>query len=261
MEKILAISEMTFKKAKEPAFSLLFIIAAAVGYCVSEMEVLSFQKDDATLGTILSLEKGTPLLAGFTMILLMTLLVAIFSGATDIPRDIESRMIMIILSKPIKRGEYLLGKYIGIVVTCLTFFILAFIVAVIAHLFKAGEFYGFTLMIRQLFLIFAIFPFVAMTMMISTFLSDIGAMILTAVYLMFSVSLSAMSIFVDMLPKSLGVASYIHVIAYFFPNFFYFLNSFQLFGLVAISVIIYSISLTVLFLMIATLRLNNRDVI
>lgn len=261
MEKIFAISEMTLKKAKEPAFSLLFVIAGVVGYCTSEMEALSFQKDDATLATILSFDKGTPLLAGFTMILLMSLLVAIFSGATDIPRDIESRMIMLILAKPVKRGEYLLGKYIGIVVICLSFFIVASVVAIIAHLFKSGTFYGFGILFRQMYLISAIFPFVAMTMMISTFLNDIGAMILAAVYLMFSLSMSAMSIFVDMLPKSLGVASYVHVIAYFFPNFLYFFNSFQLIGLVPLAICIYSISLTVIFLMIADLRLNNRDVI
>jgi ABC-type transport system involved in multi-copper enzyme maturation permease subunit len=261
MEKIFAISEMTLKKAKEPAFSLLFVIAGVLGYCVSEMETLSFQKDDATLSAILSLDQGTPLLAGFTMILLMTLLVAIFSGATDIPRDIESRMIMLLLAKPVKRGEYLLGKYLGIMIICLSFFAVAFLTAVVAHLIKSGEFFGFSILIRQSFMVLAIFPFVAMTMMISTFLSDIGAMILTAVYLMFSVSMSAMSIFVDMLPKSLGVASYVHVIAYFFPNYFYYFNSFRLIGLVSISLIVYSCSLTVIFLMVASIRLNNRDLL
>lgn len=261
MEKIFAISEITLKKAKEPAFSLLFLIAAVLGYCVSEMEVLSFQRDDASLATILSMEHGTPLLASFTLILLMTLLVAVFSGATDIPRDIESRMIMLLLGKPIKRGEYLLGKYLGIVAICLLFFGVASVTAIFSHFIKSGQIFGFSVLFRQCFLILAIFPFIAMTMMISTFLSDIGAMIVTAVYLMFSISMSAMSIFVDMLPKSLGVASYVHVIAYFFPNYFYYFNSFRLLGLIPISLIIYSFSITVIFLMIAAIRLNNRDLL
>jgi len=261
MEKIFAISEMTLKKVKEPAFMLLFVIAVVIGYCVSEMEMLSFQNDNATISTILSLDQGTPLMSGFTLMLLMTLLVAIFSGATDIPRDIESRMIMIILAKPVNRGEYLLGKYVGIVVFCLIFFLLAFFTSIISHFIKTGNIYGIALLIRQLFLILAIFPFVAMTMMISTFLSDIGAMILTAVYLMFSVSMSAMSIFVDMLPRSLGVASYAHIIAYFFPNYFYYFNSFRLIGLIPLALIAYSCSLTVIFLMIASVRLNNRDLL
>lgn len=261
MEKIFAISEMTLKKAKEPAFSLLFLIAGVMGYCVSEMEVLTFQRDDASLATILSMDNGTPLLAGFTLILLMTLLIAIFSGATDIPRDIETRMIMLILAKPVKRGEYLLGKYLGIVLICLLFFVLASVTSIVTHFIKSGQFYGFSILIRQGFLVLAIFPFVAMTMMISTFMSDIGAMIVTAVYLLFSISMSAMSIFVDMLPRNLGVASYVHVIAYFFPNYFYYLNSFRLFGLIPLCLIVYSCSVTVIFLMIASIRLNNRDLL
>jgi ABC-type transport system involved in multi-copper enzyme maturation permease subunit len=261
MEAILAISEITFKKVKEPAYSLLFLVAAVIGYFVSGMEVLSFQDSDATISAIISLKHGTPLLSGFVIIFIMTMLIAIFSGATDIPRDIESRMIMLILVKPVNRGEYLLGKYIGIVVLCLGFFLLASTTAVIAHFITEGKFYGFSILCRQLYLVLGIFPFVAMTMMISTFLSDIGAMIVTAIYLMFSISMSAMSIFVDMLPKSLGVASYVHIMAYFFPNFFYFFNSFRLIGLVSFSLLLYSLALTALFLMIAVIRLNNRDVI
>lgn len=260
MEKILAVSEMTIKKAKEPAFSLLFIIAAVCGYFFSEMGSIALQ-DDTALNTIISVKEGAPLLAGFIMILLMTLLVAVFTGSTDIPRDIESRMIMIILSKPIRKGEYLMGKYLGILFICLSFFATASIVAVISHWFKAGEFYETKILIRQAYLVLAILPFVAMTMMISTLLSDIAAMIITAVYVMFSVSASTMSVFVDLLPQSLGVSFYVHVFAYFFPNFFYFLNSFEVFGLVALSLIFYSFSLTLLFLMLASIRLNSRDVI
>ncbi|MBN1864146.1 MAG: ABC transporter permease subunit [Victivallales bacterium] len=261
MEKVLAVSEITLKRVKEPAFNVLFIIAAVFGYCVSEMEALSIHGEDATIGVILASDSGTPLLTGFVMIILMTMLIAVFSGATDIPRDVESRMVMFILSKPISRGEYVLGKYIGVVSTCLLFFILACISTVLAHLIKAGELYSLTVLVRQSYLLIAILPFVAMTMMISTFLSDISAMIVAAVYIMFALSMSAMSIFVDMLPKSLGVASYVHVIAYFFPNYFYFFNSFKIFGVVVLSLLVYALSLTVIFLAIGTLKFNRRDLI
>ncbi len=261
MEKILAVSEITLKKVKEPAFKVLFIIAVIFGYCVSEMEALSFQGEDVTISTILATDSGTPLLAGFMMIILMTLLIAVFSGGTEIPRDVDSQMVMFILSKPISRAEYLLGKYIGVVLTCLVFFILAFISAVLAHVLKAGELYSLSSLVRQSYLVLAIFPFVAMTMMISTFLSDISAMIVAVIYIMFALSMSAMSIFVDMLPKSLGVASSAHVIAYCFPNYFYYLNSFRLVGVVVAALVVYSLSLTAIFLMIGILKLNRRDLI
>ena len=261
MEQIFAISEMTYKKMKEPAFLLLFIIAIFIGYCVSEMDIISFQQDDSALSVILASNKGIPLLAGFALILFISLLIAMFFGATDIPRDIESRMIMIILTKPVNRSEYLLGKYIGIMIICLSFFITASLAMIIAHFAKTGHSYNFYLLLRQAYLIFAIFPFVAMTMMISTFLSDIVAMIMASIYLLFAISMSAMSIFVDMLPNSLGISSYVHLVAFFFPNYLYFFNSFRLFGLVTVALFCYSISLTFIFLMIATWRLNCRDMI
>jgi ABC-type transport system involved in multi-copper enzyme maturation permease subunit len=261
MLKIFGIFEMTVKKIKEPAFMLLFALAAFIGYCVSEMEALSFQEDHGILFGLISLEQGETLLAGFVIILFMSLIVAIFAGSSDIPKDIDSRMIMLILGKPITRIQYLIGKYLGIVCICLLFFFIAAISTVISHLAKTGEMFSFALLFRQCFLVLALFPFVAITMMISTFLSDISAMIVSTVYLALSVFISAISVFVDMLPRSLEVVSVVHVVAYFFPNFFYFFNSFKFVGVVVFSLFFYSLSMTVVFLMIAAARLNKRDMI
>ena len=53
MVKIFAIFELTVKKVKEPAFSILFVIAALVGYFVSGMGELTFgQNDDVLFGLI-----------------------------------------------------------------------------------------------------------------------------------------------------------------------------------------------------------------
>jgi ABC-type transport system involved in multi-copper enzyme maturation permease subunit len=67
-------------------------------------------------------------------------------------------MIMIILSKPIKKHEYMLGKYFGVLALCVGLFIAIELVIYGAHLFKTGEYYGFTLMLRQLYLILALIP-------------------------------------------------------------------------------------------------------
>jgi Cu-processing system permease protein len=52
---------------------------------------------------------------GFTVI--MTLIVSIFLGVSMTAPDIERRTIFTILSKPINRREYLLGKYLGLMMT------------------------------------------------------------------------------------------------------------------------------------------------
>jgi ABC-type transport system involved in multi-copper enzyme maturation permease subunit len=55
---------------------------------------------------------------GFTVII--TLLMAIFLGIALIPPDIERRTIFTILSKPVSRAEFLLGKYLGLCLTLWT---------------------------------------------------------------------------------------------------------------------------------------------
>jgi Cu-processing system permease protein len=55
---------------------------------------------------------------GFTVII--TVLMAIFLGVALIPPDIERRTIFTILSKPVDRREFLLGKYLGL---CLTLWV------------------------------------------------------------------------------------------------------------------------------------------
>jgi len=54
---------------------------------------------------------------GIGFIVIMTLIVAIFLGVSMTAPDIERRTIFTILSKPINRREYLLGKYLGLMMT------------------------------------------------------------------------------------------------------------------------------------------------
>ena len=260
MEKILAVSELTFRKIKEPAYSMLLMLAIAMGYFVSEMEAISFQNDDLLSGLV-SADQGPAVLSGFVFMIILTLLIGVFSGATDLPRDIDSRMIMIILSKPISRMQYLFGKFIGIVGICFLFYMLSFASAVVTHIVCTGACYSFAIIIRQMMLALIILPFVAMTVTISTFLSDISAMIVTVVYLIFSLSLSTLAILIALLPKGMSTGSAVFLLYYFFPNYFYFIHSFKLIGLVSFSLLVYTLSTTAIFLLIATHRMKTRDML
>ena len=61
---------------------------------------------------------------GIGFIIAMTILIAIFLGVTLIPPEIERRTIFTILSKPVNRVEFLLGKFLGL---CLTLFLCLFL--------------------------------------------------------------------------------------------------------------------------------------
>lgn len=82
---------------------------------------------------------------GFTVI--MTLIAAIFLGVAMIPPEVERRTIFTILSKPVTRGEFLIGKYLGLMATLVlnlavmsTIFLLAYSVFVINR--EGGLFSG-----------------------------------------------------------------------------------------------------------------------
>jgi ABC-type transport system involved in multi-copper enzyme maturation permease subunit len=54
---------------------------------------------------------------GFAAIRLFSVAIAIFVGVTLIHREVERRTVYTILSKPLSRAEFLLGKFTGLVVT------------------------------------------------------------------------------------------------------------------------------------------------
>jgi ABC-type transport system involved in multi-copper enzyme maturation permease subunit len=54
---------------------------------------------------------------GFAAIRLFGVAISIFVGVTLIHREVERRTVYAILSKPLSRAEFLLGKYVGLVVT------------------------------------------------------------------------------------------------------------------------------------------------
>ncbi|MFS8086887.1 MAG: ABC transporter permease [Acidobacteriota bacterium] len=64
---------------------------------------------------------------GLSAILLFGVFIAIFSGVGLVYKEIERRTLYAILSKPVGRGEFLLGKYLGL---CLTLFVNVLIMGV-----------------------------------------------------------------------------------------------------------------------------------
>ncbi len=258
-DRITAIIHLTLIKLREPAFLLMAALALGIGYWVSEMEVLSVQDENEILARLLVAGGGTPVLAGFLIILATTLLLAVFVGATDIPRDIEGRIVTFILGKPVYRTEYLIGKYLGICTICILFFLIASGAAVVGHLVRTGGIYPLALLLRQGALILAVFPFVAMTMMFSCFLNDLSAMILSALYVIFSLFVGTIPILAEMLPKSIGIDAYLYMFYYWFPNYLYFLQNVSIVGLVLPAMAVYAASISIIFLMVAAARLNARD--
>jgi len=77
---------------------------------------------------------------GIGFIIIITLLMAIFLGVALVPPDIERRTIFTILSKPVDRLEFLIGKYLGLCLTMIvnlaimgSLFLLAYAIFKVRH--------------------------------------------------------------------------------------------------------------------------------
>lgn len=86
-------------------YTLLFFAILLIGSGVV-LSALSYVESERILQDI-----------GFAAIRLLSVAIAIFVGVSLIHREVERRTVYTILSKPLSRAEFLLGKYVGLVVT------------------------------------------------------------------------------------------------------------------------------------------------
>lgn len=109
MNEIFAIARNTFKEAVRNrilyiilVFALMLILVSGV---VSELTIASSEQIIKSLG--------------FSAISLFGLAIAVFVGVQLVYNELEKKSIYTIVSKPIGRGQFLLGKYFGLLMTVL----------------------------------------------------------------------------------------------------------------------------------------------
>lgn len=125
--KSLAIARNTFREAVRDrifllvgAFGLLLVASAAV---MSPLTVGAQQKIVVDIGLAAQSVLG--------------LLVVVLVGSGMLHKEIDKRTIMTILSKPISRLEYLVGKYIGLLAVLVSMMAVMFCVFLVACAFTA----------------------------------------------------------------------------------------------------------------------------
>lgn len=102
--KTLVIARATFKEAiRQPAFYVLIFLASF--YLFWSIYVSYF-----TFGEDIKMYKDT----GLTTISFVCLLLALLTASSTVAEEIEGKTAITLLSKPINRRQFLLGKYFGI---------------------------------------------------------------------------------------------------------------------------------------------------
>jgi len=155
------------------------------------------------------------------------LLLVIIMGATEIPRDIDTRTILIILSKPLTKSDIVVGKFVGLVYV--SFFTILFLGATILI--------GGMLRVQLDGLAFAAdanffqkcgFAFcqsvvvAAMAILLSTQLGEIPIIFLTALYAMIGFVVANLYALVAAKNLPLVVQGALLAIYYAFPDMRYF---------------------------------------
>ena len=116
---------------------------------------------------------------GLTAISLFGIVIAIFIGIGLVSKEIEKKTLYTILSRPVRRWEFITGKYLGLLMTLMVnaaFMTAGFYVAlvVISHGFNKGD--G-NFLVAIYFIILEFFIVTAITLLFSSFSSPIFAAI------------------------------------------------------------------------------------
>ncbi|MBA2565628.1 MAG: ABC transporter permease, partial [Gemmatimonadetes bacterium] len=116
MSPVLTIARLTLQEARRKrtvlaalALGLVFLSLFAVGFwfIVSDMRVDRVPQEQVRFGY------SFILLAAFYVIHFLTVMLTIFSSAGTLAGEISSHTIQTVVTKPIRRSEVLLGKWLG----------------------------------------------------------------------------------------------------------------------------------------------------
>jgi len=127
--RVVAIALNTYREAVR-ARLLLGVFALALATCAYSLVV-------ATLSLHNELRVVADL--GSASVSLYAVAIAVLLGSTSLYRELEHRTIFPILSRPIRRWEYLLGKYVGTLLTVVVFVALDASVVLAALALETGE--------------------------------------------------------------------------------------------------------------------------
>jgi ABC-type transport system involved in multi-copper enzyme maturation permease subunit len=107
--KVLALAGVTFREALRRKVQVNLLLFALL------LVVVSLVLSQLTIGEMHRIASDL----GLTAMELMGSLIAIFLGANLVAGDVERRVLYPVVAKPITRGQYVLGRYLGLAATLL----------------------------------------------------------------------------------------------------------------------------------------------
>lgn len=250
---MLTIARFTFLKIFEPAFFFLIAFGAVISYITSGTQTL----DLSFFSEFASGEKSN-LDMGALILIMLSSIIAVFVGSTEIPRDLNTRMITILLSKPISRKKYVLGRFLG--TWALTGALYTFWVTLLGgfQYFNLPDLFQFQNFALNYLYIVSLAPISAVAVTVSTFLDDVPAMIISFLFISISFTMGSVPIIIKVFPNEF--ANLILLFYYLLPNFAYMFRSFEAFYQV-LAFLCYCMTMSFIFIKIGTTHFDERDLI
>ncbi len=110
------VSAVAISTAKSEMAQPIYLLLMALGvFGVSIFAILPFN----TIGEDIRMMKDSAV----TLIMVLGMLQVVWSASTSVNEEIEGRTALTVLSKPLSRRSFLIGKYIGIMFTVLVMFV------------------------------------------------------------------------------------------------------------------------------------------
>ena len=113
LPKVAAIALTT---AKESMSQPLFYVALGLG-CVALVAFIFIPYN--TFGEDIKMLKDS----GLTLIMVLSIIVAVWSASVSVSEEVEGRTALTVLSKPVQRWQFILGKFLGILGPVLVLFV------------------------------------------------------------------------------------------------------------------------------------------
>lgn len=207
MKRILIIARNTFREAVRDRvlYNLVVFVLLITASAIFLGELTAGQE----ARTIVNL--------GLSAMLLFGAFISIFVGVSLVSKEIERRTVYAVLSKPVGRGEFIVGKYLGL---CLTLLVNVFVMGIgvsLALIYVGGGSLAFSIW-GAIFLIFLELAILtAVAILFSSFSSPALSALLTFLIFIIGNFSASLRDFAENL-GSQGAKIFFNFLYYFLPN-------------------------------------------
>jgi len=156
---------------------------------------------------------------GLTAVSIFGIIIAIFIGIGLVSKEIEKRTLYTVLSRPVRRWEFIVGKFLGLAGTLVVntlFMALGFFAALlyVVHRFTSAD---ASLLVALYFIVLEFFIITSLALLFSSFSSPILSAVLTFAFFVIGTFAGELRTFATLVP---GITRWVSIgFSYLVPNF------------------------------------------